>query len=82
MSSVQIGEFRVPQVGDEVVYLERGSWGGPTSYKAQVVAAHARTVTPPVLDLVCIDRRGRSFARTRVEHESVPGAVVAWRFKA
>lgn len=79
MSAAANGEIPVLKVGDEVLYLERGSWGGPTSYKATVVVAHARPFTPPVLDLVCIDSRGRTFARTRVPHESAPGAPACWK---
>lgn len=68
-----------PKIGDEVVYLERSAVGVPITYKAQVANVHERAHTPPVLDLACTDGRGRTFARTKVPHESTPGWPVAWK---
>lgn len=69
------------RTGAEVVYLERCPIGAPVEHKAQVVVVHLRAHTPPLLDLVCVDRLGRVFARTRVPHESTPGAQAAWRLR-
>ena len=82
MSAPSSGEIAVPRIGDEVVYLERSAVGSPITYKAQVACVHVRAHTPPVLDLACVDGRGRTFARTRVSHESTPGWPVAWKERA
>jgi hypothetical protein len=81
VSAESSGEIYVPRIGDEVVYLERSAVGSPLTYKAQVADVHVRPHTPPVLDLACVDGRGRAFARTRVSHESTPGWPVAWKPK-